>query len=90
MSYIPDFKPRASRGFNRLEIWLQEATLDVLEILLADPTLLNFGLMDESKVYDFKIDTGGLRHYVFITIRLDARRMVMRIMNIASHIRPLP
>ena len=90
MSYIPDFLPDAEAGFESLEIWLQEETLDEMEKLLAKPETLNFDITDTLKVFDFKRDRAGVRHVVFLTIRLDSRFMVMKVVELGSATLPLP
>lgn len=90
MTFTPDFNAKAKQAFGRLPIWLQEEILDEVEKLLNRPELLGFGIMDVSKIYDFTLDRGGFRNYIFLTITLDSRRMVMKIRKIGSHVGPKP
>ncbi len=90
MSYIPEFEPPAIAEFSRLEFWLQEKTLDVIEELLANPSLLKFGLFDATRIYDFAVNAAGLRHYVLLTIALNSRLMVLTVAELGHFAKPLP
>src|SRR5258708_4966306 len=62
---------RAWADFKKLDIWLQEETLDEIEIVAANPSSLKARLQ-RNAVHDFVRVHGGRQYYVFVTIVSDA------------------
>jgi len=85
VSYALRFTERGSADLNRLEIWLQEETLDELDKVAADPPAPNRRLAGAA-VYDFVRERGQNRFYVFVTVLTDVAARELRILEIGLHV----
>lgn len=86
MSYAYKLSKRALAGMSRIPIWLQEETLDELD-LLADRPPISGRRIGEAIIHDFVRDRGPDRFYVFITIFPDAATLLLRISDVGSYSR---
>ena len=86
MSFELAFTDRALDGLKRLEIWLQEETLDELDRIAADPPDPNPHLAGAA-ICDFVRQRGTEKHYVFITVIPDANSGRLQISEIGGYIR---
>ena len=89
MSYNYELTDRAWADFKNLDLWLQEETLDELEIVAANPSMLRVRLY-RNAVHDFVRIHAGRQFYVFITIFPDARSSRLLIREIGSFNSLLP
>jgi hypothetical protein len=71
----------AIEGLHALEIWLQEETLDELELLASNPPARRRG-HTTAAVHDFKRERRGVTYYVFLTYRLNATTHVIHVRTI--------
>ena len=71
MSYSLSVAADARAALASLELWLQEQTLDEIERVLHEPSLLVPRRGEELVIHDFTRAHAGRTHYVFLTIRPD-------------------
>jgi hypothetical protein len=71
VNYTYSVADEYQRAFSALPIWLQEQTLDELELLLDHPEQLIVRGGDGLAVHDFVRKTGNTSHLVFLTVRPD-------------------
>lgn len=83
--YALEFTEPGYEDFHRLDVWLQEDTLDELDRVAADPPARRTRTGD--LVHDFVRQRNGSTYYVFITIRPDAGSRVLRVKSIGVHVR---
>lgn len=67
MSYAYTLSERARAGLKKMDLWLQEETLDELDRIAAGPQLIG-RRVGEAVVRDFVRDRGDQRVYVFISL----------------------
>jgi hypothetical protein len=72
----------------RLDVWLQEETLDELDRLAERPGQLRRSGTSPICVADFTRDHGHERHYVFLSIELNPSARSLEVVGIATYSRP--
>lgn len=85
MSYGLEFTDPARSDLRQLEPWLQEETLDEIDLLTGHPPVKSRRTGD--RVCDFVRRRENRTYYVFITIWPDERKNVLRIQRIGLHVR---
>lgn len=71
MSYRIGFTSDAKSAWRQLDVAVQEAVLDTVDQLASNLRLLRRCRAFFDFVYDFTCDSRKLRHYIFLTIRLN-------------------
>ena len=83
MSYAYTLSERARAGLAKMDVWLQEDTLDELDQIAARPKLQGRRI-GEGVVFDFVRDRGTERAYVFITAFPDEQSHLMQVRDIGA------
>lgn len=83
MSYAYTLSDRALAGLRKMEIWLQEETLDELDRIASLPKLPGRRI-GQAIVFDFVRERSAGRAYVFITVFPDEMSRVLRVTDIGS------
>lgn len=80
MSYKIGFTSDAKSAWRQLDIVVQEAVLDTVDQLASNLRLLRRWRASLDFVYDFTCDSGDVRHYIFLTVRLNhsTQEMIVR------------
>ena len=86
MSYALEFTDPAREDFQRLDLWLQEETLDELDLLAANPPARRTRVGD--LVHDFVRRQGDATVYVFVTVWPDIANRLLRVKAIGVYVRP--
>jgi hypothetical protein len=86
VSYALELTEPSRSDLRHLEFWLQEETLDEIELLAAHPPAKSRRTGDW--VRDFVRRRGGKTFYVFITSWPDHNAQVVRIKRIGLYVRP--
>ena len=89
MSYSIAYTTEAQVGFRRLDILLQEEVLDAVDLIAVEPGTLPRRSAGGSVVYDVVCEMSGVRHYVFLTIRVDHAKGSLEITKIGHHAKSL-
>lgn len=88
MNYTYNAAAEYNRAFSQLPLWLQEETLDELELLLAHPERLVARGGDGLAVHDFARKDGNESHLIFLTIRPDAKAGILNLVRLGHVTRP--
>ena len=89
MSYAIAYTTEAQVGFRRLEILLQEEVLDAVDLIADQPALLPRCSAGGSVVYDVVCEMNRVRHYLFLTIRVDHGKRDLEVTKIGHFAKPL-
>jgi hypothetical protein len=89
MSYEPDFTNDAKASWRKLDLALQEEVLDAVDRIANDPGLLRRSRASPEWVFDFTCDVNGIRHYFFLTIRLNRTNQKLIVLKVGHSERKL-
>ena len=82
MSFALQFTERALDGLRKMEAWLQEETLDVIDTLAFNPPTPTNRRLAGAVVCDFIRTHGESQFYVFLTLFPDPPSRVIRISEV--------
>jgi hypothetical protein len=85
VSWAWAFSEQARAALLRLDVWLQEETLDELDRLAESPGQLRRGGASPVGIADFIRDHGPQRYYVFLSIELNPSTRVLEVIAIGSY-----
>ena len=88
MPYTCRLAPKAVAGLAALDGALQEAVLDELDRLAADPSLIGLRGSVTASVYDLTRRVGNATVYVFITVDYFAAQRHIELLDVAHYRRP--
>jgi len=88
--YSPKFDGPALAAFRALELWLQEAVLDEVDVILNSVPAPDVAqrLRPDVTIHDFSRTAGGVEHVVFLTTVLDVPARLLHIRRIGRTRRP--
>jgi hypothetical protein len=87
VSYALRLAGDAISDLRMLETWLQEAVLDELDALAAEPSVLRSNAQGEA-VHDFERGAADNRHVVFLRLQRDDAQRLLTVLAIAACRRP--
>jgi hypothetical protein len=87
VSYALAFSRRALDDLRQLPTWLQEETLDQIERVAEDPTLLTRRGRTPASVFDFTATRPPQTHYVFLILEPDPPARTLRVLTLGHYTR---
>jgi hypothetical protein len=90
VSYALAVAPDATADLRRLEPWLQEETLDELELVLTDPSILPALSLDKHASYTFSREASGVEHNVTMIFTRNDTSKTLALLGVDDKQRPAP
>ena len=85
MSWAWALNEQSRAALLRLDIWLQEETLDELDRLAERPGQLRRSGASPVCIADFVRDQDQQRHYVFLSIELNPSSRTLEVIDVGSY-----
>ncbi|MDB5298896.1 MAG: hypothetical protein JWO87_559 [Phycisphaerales bacterium] len=89
MSFSLAFTADARAGLEQLDLLLQEDVLDAIDEIARRPTMIKRQSAGGTVVHDIVCERNGIRHYVFVTVRLGVQMERLDVLEIGHHSRTL-
>jgi len=88
-SWALAFNDQSRLAMKRLDPWLQEAILDELDALAANPGVLRRSGTSPVAVADLIRDFEKQRHYVFLSIEVNVTARRLELVDVGHYSRPI-